>query len=199
MKITYRRIILRDMEARDIEDWIRWYNEETAWSDWDAPDEPIEPVDPDAYRTEMLEQLTIPLPEFRNFFELDTADGHHIGMVTAYAIGEDFTSLAWQQVSESTGFYWTVGIDICDSRFWGSGYGTMALACFCKHFLDNGKNRICLQTWSGNERMIRCAQRMGFEECNRVVGNRNIRGGTYDSLTFLLNLDKFYEYLRQNA
>lgn len=90
MEIRYRDIVLRDMVEADIDDWIRWYNEETEWGDWDAPDEPMKPVDPDTFRAEMLEMLSKPHEGFRHFFELDTADGHHIGAVSSYAIGSDF-------------------------------------------------------------------------------------------------------------
>lgn len=198
MEIKYRDIVLRDRIESDIEDWIRWYNEETEWADWDAPDEPVEPVDPEQYRAGMLEMLSKPREGFRSFFELDTADGHHIGMVTSYAIGEDYQWLSWQDAHQSGKFRHTLGIEICDSRFWGRGLGTQALAAFCKHFLDHGINELFLQTWSGNIRMIRSAQKLGFVECNRFVRNRQIRGGTYDSLTFRLDLDRFHKFLDEN-
>lgn len=200
MEIKYKDIILRDMVESDIDDWIRWYNVETEWGDWDAPDEELEPVDPEKFRTESLETLNWPWEkDFRNFFELDTAEGNHIGMVSSYAIDESYKWMSWKDAHEKGNFSHTIGIDICDSRFWGRGYGTQAIAAFTKHFLDNGITRICLQTWSGNVRMIRCAQRIGFVECNRFVGNRQIRGGVYDSLTFQLDLDKFHKYLAENA
>lgn len=200
MEIRYRDIILRDMRESDIDDWIRWYNVETEWANWDAPDEELEPVDPDKFRAERMETLNYPWEnDFRNFFELDTVEGHHIGMVTSYAIGEDFQWMSWKDAHENVHFSHTVGIDICDSRFWGRGYGTQALAAFVQHFLDSGISDICLQTWSGNLRMIHVAEKLGFEECNRFVGNRQIRGGVYDSLTFKLNLDRFHNYLKQNT
>lgn len=199
MEIRYRDIVLRDMVEADIDDWIRWYNEETEWGDWDAPDEPMKPVDPDTFRAEMLEMLSKPHEGFRHFFELDTADGYHIGAVSSYAIGSDYKWMSWQDARKIGNFRHTIGIDICDKRFWGKGLGTQALAAFAKHFQDSGIDVLCLQTWSGNFRMIRCAQKIGFVECNRFLGNRYIRGGVYDGLTFQLKLDRFHNYLKQNA
>lgn len=199
MEIKYRNIILRDMVEGDIDDWIRWYNVETEWDDWDAPDEPLEPVDPETYRAETMEMLSKPREGFRNFFEIDTADGHHIGMVTSYAIDQNWKWMSWQDAHASGAFLHTLGIGICDSRFWGQGLGTQALAAFAKHFLDNGIQELCVQTWSGNVRMIRSAQRIGFVECNRFIGNRQIRGGIYDGLTFKLDLDRFHKYLTDNS
>lgn len=199
MEIKYRNIVLRDMVEKDIDDWIRWNTVQTQWMDWDGPDLQVDEVfDPQAFRTECLEQLKRPLEGFRNFFELDTADGRHIGMVSAYATGADFQHLRWKEAAEKGKFYHTLGIVICESRDWCHGLGTQALTAFCKHYLDHGITELRLQTWSGNIRMVRCAEKTGFVECNRFVGNRHIRGGTYDGLTFQLDLDKFHKFLAEN-
>lgn len=198
MEIKYRDIILRDMVERDIEDYIRWYNVDTEWGDWDAPDKPIESVDPDIYRARMLEWLKKPSPNFRTHFEIATADGSHIGSVNCYAIDEHFKLVPMPDAVASGVVRWTLGLGICESRLWGMRLGTKALTAFICYFLENGKWPIHLQTWSGNIRMIRCAQRLGFVECNRFVGNRQIRGGTYDSLTFCLDETIFNEYMKNN-
>lgn len=197
--IRYRDIVLRDMIESDIEDWIRWDSVDTEWMKWDAPDEPTEPIDPDEYRKDLLKFINTPRAnEFRNFFELATAEGRHIGRINSYALGEDY---AWKSWPETLGEKFTVaiGIDICDSQVWGRGYGTKAITAFAKHFLDNGITEICTQTWSGNARMIRCAKKVGFVEVNRITGNRHIRGEIYDGLTFQLDLDRFHKYLAENA
>ena len=33
---------------------------------------------------------------------------------------------------------------------------------------------------------IRCAAKLGFAECNRYIGKREVEGKTYDALTFRL-------------
>ena len=80
-----------------------------------------------------------------------------------------------------------------EKAFWGSGLGTQALAAFILHHLDHGHRDLCLQTWSGNVRMVRCAEKLGFVECHREVGNREVRGKTYDGLTFRLDVQRFLE------
>ena len=37
MKLKYKNIILRDMEEKDLDDYIRWNTTETEWQNWDAP------------------------------------------------------------------------------------------------------------------------------------------------------------------
>ena len=201
MEIRYRDIILRDMIESDIEDWIRWETVDTEWIDWDGPDlDSGEPFDADAYRAESMKTLHYPREgDFRNFFELATADGRHIGMVSSYATGADFQHLSWKDATERDQFWYTLGIVICESCNWSQGLGAQALTAFCKHFMDHRKTELRLQTWSGNLRMVHCAQKIGFVEINRFVGNRHIRGNVYDGLTFQLDLDRFYDYLKQNT
>lgn len=201
MEIRYRDIVLRDMIASDIEDWVRWNTVETEWMDWDGPDlDSGEPFDADAYRAESMKTLHHPWEgSFRNFFELATADGCHIGMVSSYATGADFQHLSWKEATERDQFWYTLGIVICESCNWSRGLGTQALRAFCSHFIEHGKTELRLQTWSGNIRMVRCAEKIGFREINRFTGNRHIRGGVYDGLTFQLDLDRFHNYLKQNT
>lgn len=199
MEIKYQNIVLRDMVESDIDDWVRWNTIETEWMDWDGPDLPSEPFDEEAFREESAVQLCNPIEGFRSFFELDTIAGTHLGMVSSYPTGASFEHLTWKEARCSEKFYHTLGIVICESTHWSKGIGTQALTAFCKHYIDHGITQLRLQTWSGNIRMIRCAQRIGFTECNRFVGNRHIRGGTYDGLTFQLDLDRFHKYLAENS
>lgn len=193
--IRYRDIILRDMIEPDIEDWIRWETVDTEWMDWDGPDLEAPPFVEEEFRAECAELLKGPRTGFRNFFELDTAQGKHIGMVTAGLTGDNFQYLTREEINAGKKYYHTIGIVICESGDWGRGLGTQAVTAFCKHFLNHGKTDIRLQTWSGNVRMVRCAEKIGFVECNRIVGNRHIRGGVYDGLTFQLDLSRIESYL----
>lgn len=58
---------------------------------------------------------------------------------------------------------------------------------------SNGVKDIYTQTWSGNLRVIGLATKIGFEECNRNLNERFVRGASYDGLTFKLNIIKFNE------
>lgn len=198
LEIKYKNIILRDMVEADIDDWVRWYTLETEWLEWDGPDlQDDEPFDEPAFRMECRREIEAHREGMRTFFELDTA-GKHIGMVSSYPTAGDFRHLTWQQARDAGEFWYTLGICICESNLWCKGLGTQTLAAFCKHFLDNGKSNLRLQTWSGNVRMVRCAEKVGFVEINRFVGNRHIRGEVYDGLTFQLDLDRFHKFLTEN-
>lgn len=193
MEIRYRNIVLRDMEVRDIDDDIRWRTVETEWADWDAPWEKDDPFDPEEYRREELERIELPLPDHRRAFEIDTAEGIHIGSVNIYCIAGDFE---WQAHAPETeearrAARWAVGIDINDRAYWSGGWGTQALTAFIRYQIEEGYEDLYTQTWSGNFRMVGLAEKLGFRECRRKEGIRQVRGETYDGLTFRLDRTAF--------
>lgn len=187
-------ITLRDMRESDIDDEIRWNTVETEWALWDAPWEmeaELAKFDPVVHRRKCMEDLRRMPDPIRWRFEIDTADGTHIGSVNAYLIDENWDWIPAREVQPGQKIYRTLGIEINESRNWGRGLGTQALVAFIQYHLESGITDLCLQTWSGNERMVRCARKLGFVECHREVGNRHVRGGIYDGLTFRLDVEKF--------
>ena len=196
MKIEYKDIILRDMTEADIEDDIRWYTVETDWSNWDAPWEPLPDIsDTDSYRKKELLKLAEPKDKIRWGFEIETAEGNHIGTVNSYMINENFEWISVKDIKPGDKAFRTVGISICESSFCGKGFGTKALAAFINYYLENGEDEIYCQTWSGNIRMVKCAEKLGFEICKRKIDYREVNGKKYDGLTFKLNKEKFYNCL----
>ena len=197
MEIKYRDIVLRDMKESDIEDMVYYMTVETAWGDWDAPWETLDDFDADTYRKEQKERLQKPQSGHRWSLHIDTTDGYHIGKVSSYLLDENYNWLDDVKLGQKA--FHALGIGILDSRYWGKGLGTQALAAWIQYHLDEEIRDLCLQTWSGNERMVRSAKSVGFVECRRLFGIRQVRGGTYDALTFCLDLDKFNEYLAMHS
>ena len=68
---------------------------------------------------------------------------------------------------------------------------------FIKYLIDKGIDDIYTQTWSGNERMVHIAEKIGFEEYRRKKEFRLVRGKKYDGLTFRLNMEKFKKFLKK--
>ncbi len=188
MEIRYGDIVLRDYKESDIEDSIRWNTEELEWAEWDAPWEADESdcFDAEEYRRKEMEFLARPMTdELRLSFELDTADGVHIGRVNSYLVDENFKWIPSSgDVSDGQTVYRAIGIDIMNSENWGRGFGTQALAAFIEYLGSSGFSKLLIQTWSGNVRMIRCAEKLGFVLCSRERGVRTVRGEAYDALTF---------------
>ena len=188
MEIKFENIILRDMIESDIEDYVRWFTTETEWSNTDAPWELIE-SDEETERASWQEYYEsvkdLPDDVRRWKFEIEW-NGKHIGWVSSYMMNECYEWIGTDTIQPGQTVYRAIGIDICEPDVWGHGIGTNALRAFINYYFDSGITELYTQTWSGNTRMIRCAAKLGFAECNRYVGIREVEGKAYDALTFRL-------------
>ena len=186
MKIELEDMILRDMIESDIEDYVRWFTTETEWMKTDAPWEK-ENSDAETEReawTAYYESVKDLPDDVRRWkFEIEWK-GRHIGWVSSYPIDENYEWI--DEVKDGQTVLRAIGIDICESDVWGNGIGTNALRAFMNYYFENGVDALYTQTWSGNIRMIRCAAKLGFAECSRYVGKREVEGKVYDALTFRL-------------
>ncbi len=188
MEIKFENIILRDMIQSDIEDYVRWFTVEREWENWDAPwekEDTTEEAEREGWTKYYESVKELPDDVRRWKFEIEW-NGRHIGWVSSYAITASYEWIASSDIKEEQKVYRAIGADICESDVWGKGAGTDALHAFIKYYLEDGVSELYTQTWSGNTRMIRCAEKLGFVECNRYVGIREVEGKTYDGLTFRL-------------
>ena len=174
-------IVLRDMIESDIEDYVRWFTTETEWSDWDAPWEPVG-SNPEEERKSWTAYCgsvkDLPPETPRQKFEIEL-DGRHVGWVSRYY------DLDYVENPEKIP---AVGIDIPEPDARGKGAGTEALRQFIDYLKAHGARRVFTQTWSGNVRMLRVAQKLGFVPYACAKDLRTVRGRKYDALTLKLDL-----------
>lgn len=183
--LPYRGLILRDFQESDIDSMLRWCTGHHPWMDWDAPWEPVAEVDAEKYRRESLQHIAAEKSVPRWSLQIEVG-GVHIGYVGSYRIGEDYGDVS-DEDAETKPWYRAVGLDILDDRCWNRGWGTVALEGWLFYLRAHGVSPLYLQTWSGNERMIHVAEKLGFRECSRRVGVREWQGKRYDALTFRLD------------
>jgi RimJ/RimL family protein N-acetyltransferase len=88
-------------------------------------------------------------------------------------------------------FYWEheptrwleVGIVIYSPDHWSGGYGTEALTLWIDYLFQKLEiGRVGLTTWSGNPRMMRCAEKLGMKLEGRMRRCRYYNGIYYDSI-----------------
>lgn len=174
-------VILRDMIESDIEDYVRWFTAETEWMDWDAPWEWEETTE-EAERkdwTDYYEKVKdLPPDTPRKKFEIEL-DGRHVGWVSRYF------DLGYLDNPEKIP---AVGINIAEQNVRGHGVGTEALKQFIDYQRAHGARCVYTQTWSGNVRMLRVAEKLGFVPYACVKDLRTVRGKLYDALTLKLEL-----------
>lgn len=205
MEIKYQSVVLRDYRESDIDDDVRWNTTETAWALWDAPwemEEELRNFDEAEFRAKCRKGLENAQQENGqpSCFEIDTADGVHIGGVNAYVIDDEYE---WTKLKAdepiTKDMKVALGIDLCESAYWSGGWGTQALAAFVLYWLDQGISNLYTQTWSGNVRMVGLAEKLGFREVKRKQGKRQVRGETYDGLTFQLDTGRFRAFLEKTS
>ena len=192
MEIKFENTILRDMVESDIEDYVRWFTTETEWMNTDAPWEKEDSNEESERRswTDYYESVKeLPNDVQRWKFEIEW-NGRHIGWVSSYMIDENFEWIGADTIRPDQTVYRAIGIDICEPDAWGNGIGAMAMRAFINYYFESGADELYTQTWSGNVRMLRSAVKLGFVECNRYVGIRQVEGKIYDALTFRLEKSK---------
>ena len=178
---------LRDFRQSDIADYVRWFTVETEWGNWDAPWETEEesPETVERYWTRYYERHQNDAPDAMRYrFEIEDAQGAHIGWVSAYTID------AFLEYFDTKEEMLAIGIDIPEQALRHKGYGTEALRLFIEYLKKMGVKTVYTQTWSGNARMIRVAEKLGFLEYKRIVGVREVNGKKYDALTFQKELGR---------
>lgn len=173
------------MRESDIADYERWFSCQTQWASYDAPWEPIEAGDQNGWQ-EYYESVK-GLAEDAQRWKMEIAYcGRHIGWVCTYLLDKEYQWISAEAVQEGQRVFRAVGIDICEPEIWGCGVGTRALRAWMAYWFDHGCGELYTQTWSGNVRMLRSAEKLGFVECDRKVGLRRVDGERYDALTFRL-------------
>jgi RimJ/RimL family protein N-acetyltransferase len=170
LKLVGNKVIVRTIHSSDLPIlWNYIYGEELPeWKKWDAPYFPL--------RFETLDEYTKRMKEL-----LDTKEEVPPRMVIE----------ANETVIGTVSYYWEhkeslwleVGIVIYDPSYWNGGYGSEALKLWIDHlFSVMPLVRIGLTTWSGNQRMIRCAEKLGMKIEGRLRKCRFYNGEYYDSI-----------------
>ncbi len=171
-----RRIVVRDWHSSDIPAAEQWFRPGQRWRELDGPYYP----QPDA--AQFAEQMV----SFRKRVESSERPEPRVNMAIADVdtdalIGR--VSRYWQ--SEET--HWlSLGIDVFDPERWGQGLGFEALGVWGQYLLDAMPNlaRLDLRTWSGNPRMMRLAERLGYTLEARFRDARVVDGQLYDGVGY---------------
>jgi RimJ/RimL family protein N-acetyltransferase len=148
-QIEYANVVLRDPVEEDAERYVRWHLLETEWQNWDAPWEEVE-KDEKLLRDKILRIVRRDKPKVRTRLQLCLKDGAHIGVVSWYNKDNEEGKAA-------------VGIDIPEKSFWGRGLGMQALELWIAYLFSVMQiDCVYTETWSGNTRMTRLAEKLGF-------------------------------------
>ena len=175
MKILGKHIVLRDEKREtDDEDLFRWLNLEE-WSYYDEPDVPFAGLSREDFKKRLDERRRChraPSP-----WQIDTTEGRHIGWVNYYHLDEQAKRVY-------------VGICLPEEKTWGRGYGTEALNLLIDYLFDEmDLEDVRAATWTGNKRMVRCAEKCGFREVRRTPysAEYSVRGEPLERIEFSIS------------
>ncbi|CAG9620454.1 GNAT family N-acetyltransferase [Sutcliffiella rhizosphaerae] len=165
-KIQLKKLTITDLPQL----WQLMYGDPyPEYKKWDAPYFPLEHIAKEDYITEMTQKL-------------------NEGMDTIYLI----QTSPEQQTIGSVIYYWEhepsnwleMGIIIYLPEFWNGGYGTEAIKLWTTHLFQTKSNipRVGYTTWSGNHRMVKVGEKLGFTKEAQIRNVRQYQGKLYDSI-----------------
>lgn len=102
----------------------------------------------------------------------------------------------WYWKSEETKWL-EVGIVIFNEDYWGKGIGTIVLPLWIDRIFNMYPEiiRIGLTTWSGNERMMKLAEKIGLNQEAKYINARIVNNMYYDSISYgILKRDWYEKY-----
>lgn len=169
ISIQGEKVIVRTIEEKDLDTlWQLIYGEEdTEWRKWNAPYFPFDYEDFSTFSERMAKRLA---DGTNSMLIIQTVLGDIIGTVSCY----------WEDKNTR---WLEAGIVINNSQFWHGGYGTEALKLWIGHlFAKHEIARVGITTWSGNERMMRVAEKLGLQLEGRMRKCRYYNGEYYDSI-----------------
>ncbi|WP_010269216.1 GNAT family N-acetyltransferase [Paenibacillus senegalensis] len=169
MIIKGHRVWLKSVDAGDHEllHSLICAEEDPEWKRWDAPYNRLENVSLEKFSRQLHSRLA---EEKIPPVLLIQINHETVGTVVYY----------WQHAES----YWLeVGAAIYRPEYWGQGYGTEALSLWIEYlFAHLPIVRVGLTTWSGNERMMRCAEKLGMKLEGRIRQCLLVEGQLYDSI-----------------
>lgn len=163
---TDRELTIRPIQEQDLPRlWELIYKEEAPeWKKWDAPYF--------SHNTISYERFMEKAPNWIGLEDMWVITVEEIvcGIVSYYFEDEQ---LNWLEV----------GIVFHEGHNWNKGLGTRALNLWIPHLFQSfSVARIGLTTWSGNERMMRVAEKLGMQLEALIRKVRFHEGTYYDSI-----------------
>lgn len=161
------------MEPRDLAELYEliYGEDKPEWKRWDAPYYPLEHVSYECFEQNTIARMKADQETARPAsLRVIEADGEIVGMISYYI--EDTLSM-WLEM----------GIVIYKPARWARGIGTRSLHMWSGYLFEQMPIvRVGLTTWSGNERMMRAAARVGLQIEGRMRKCRFVLGEYYDSI-----------------
>lgn len=168
--ITGKKIELKNATTALLDELYYWRFEDPKQEakKWNGPYIPEAWLSKEQHQKEWLEKTVI--AERVPASLVIIADGKAIGYVGAY----------WVDVHTN---WLETGVVIYNTKYWNGGYGSEAYRLWIDFlFTYTDLHRLGMSTWSGNERMMKVAERLGMREEARIRKARIVEGEYFDAI-----------------
>lgn len=175
MEIIGQKIVLRDWQEEDLKPYRLWNTDHHAWMDWDAPYFDRMPFKELSQRLDII---------WSRILSGEWATPRMI-MVIAEKESNRFLGVVTRYWTSQETNWMSTGLTIYDEQDWDKGFGTEAYQLWISYLFENDPSLVRLDywTWSGNNRMMRLGEKLGFKEEARFRKARIVKGEYYDSIT----------------
>jgi RimJ/RimL family protein N-acetyltransferase len=139
-------------------------------------------------------------------YQTPTIQEFENGLFRRLCLGDDMLLImVGDKPVGSVSYYWEceatrwleMGIILYDPSSWCHGLGRKALIAWIDHLFESlDIERVGLTTWSGNPRMMSCAERLGLKQEARIRKVRYHQGHYYDSVKYGVLRDEWHEIRR---
>ncbi|QQK78426.1 GNAT family N-acetyltransferase [Salicibibacter cibarius] len=168
MKEQESKIMLREPTNKDLSEIYYWkYEEEKQEAKkWNGP---------------YIEEPHLTKDEFHQSFQ-NINKGEVPSLLVVKVDGEFMGTLNSYWVDKNTDWL-EIGIVIYNPEFWNGGYGTKAFRMWVDYLFNHTSlHRLGISTWSGNDRMMQVARKVGMVEEARIREARIVDGQRYDAI-----------------
>ncbi|MGF1762246.1 GNAT family N-acetyltransferase [Aliivibrio kagoshimensis] len=139
-------------------------------------------------------------------YQTPTIQEFEHGLFRRLCLGDDMLLImVGDKPVGSVSYYWEcevtrwleMGIILYDPSCWCHGLGRKALIAWIDYLFESiDIERVGLTTWSGNPRMMSCAERLGLKQEARIRKVRYYQGYYYDSVKYGVLRDEWREIRR---
>ncbi len=169
-------IILRELQLKDLEDYLKWKHPSREFRKYNGP----------YYQQDTEEDLKKEVDNYRE--QLEKGKENVMGdkkIIADKKTDEIIGEVNWCWKSEET-LWMELGVIIFNENYWGKGLGYEALKLWVDEKFKELPNivRLGLTTWSGNERMMKLAEKLGFKKEAVYRKARILENKYYDSVSY---------------
>lgn len=169
-------VILRDIELKDLDSYYKWNHPDMKFHEFNGP----------YFERSTEEELKGSISKLKErLLNKEINAFRNKKIIADKGTDEIIGQVNWYWKSEET-LWMEIGIVIFNENYWGLGIGLTAMKLWIDEVFDDHPEivRLGLTTWSGNVRMMKLAEKLGFIKEAVYRKARIVNNEYYDSVSY---------------